>query len=257
MNFGFDRKVLDQMILELAIIFFVLLIGSFVQGVSGFGFGLIAMSFLPFFFTIKESTLLVVSLALVTCMSIVLQLYRHIQWKQLIVLLSAAFIGRIGAFFILHFYGEMDVLKNILGVFLIGVVIYLFRSNSPEKSATTNQTWLPILLGFSGGLIGGIFAVGGPFFVFYFMLIFSQNKYAYSANLQVTFLFTNLTTIVLHGISGDFTTEYLVYFLIGIVSVLIGSRLGILCFTYISQENMKKLAGVVVAVAAINLIIFG
>ncbi|UCZ52736.1 sulfite exporter TauE/SafE family protein [Bacillus shivajii] len=245
------------MFIELLIIFLILLAGSFVQGVSGFGFGLIAMSFLPFFFTIKESTLLVVSLALVTCMSIVAQLYRHIQWKQLIVLLSAALIGRIGAFFVLHFYGEMNIMKDILGVFLIGVVIYLFRSKGPKEGRVVNRTWLPISLGLLGGFVGGVFAVGGPFFVFYLMLIFSDNKYAYSANLQVTFLFTNSMTILLHGFNGDFTTDYVIYFIVGVATVLIGSRLGVLCFNYISQENMKKLAGIVVAIAAVNLILFG
>ncbi|PYZ92726.1 hypothetical protein CR194_13810 [Salipaludibacillus keqinensis] len=245
------------MFIEIAIIFLILLIGSFIQGVSGFGFGLIAMSFIPLLFTIKESTLLVVSLALVLSISIAIQLFRHIRWRSLIVLLGAAFVGRIGAFFILDIYGELDIMKVLLGVFLIGVVIYLFNSKTPSVNHQTNRTWLPVVMGFLGGFVGGIFAVGGPFFVFYLMLIFSDNKYAYSANLQITFVFTNFITVFLHGINGDFSGDFLIYFLIGVVSVLIGSRIGILCFAYISQQNIKKLAGVVVAVAAVNLILFG
>ncbi|WP_280769639.1 sulfite exporter TauE/SafE family protein [Salipaludibacillus daqingensis] len=245
------------MVTELLIIFVILLIGSFIQGVSGFGFGLFAMSFLPFLFTIKESTLLVVALALILSVSIALQLFRHIKWKSLIYLLGAAFVGRIGAFFILDNYGELDILKVFLGIFLIGVVIYLFTSKGPSDSdAFTNRTWLPVLLGFGGGFVGGIFAVGGPFFVFYLMLIFNNNKYAYSANLQVTFVFTNFITVFLHGINGDFSGVFFLYFLIGVISVLVGSRIGIYFFNHISQQNIKKLAGVVVAIAAINLILF-
>ncbi|MBU9723009.1 MULTISPECIES: sulfite exporter TauE/SafE family protein [Bacillaceae] len=245
------------MVIELLIIFLILLFGSFVQGVSGFGFGLVAMSFLPFFFTVKESTLLVVSLALVLSASIALQMFKHIQWKSLIVILTAALVGRLGGFFILHNYGEHDILKVILGIFLIGVVVYLFRSKPPNPDKKVNGTWLPIALGLGGGLIGGIFAVGGPFFVFYFMLLFPNDKYAYSANLQITFLLTAVMTVALHGVSGDFTVDFLGYFLVGLVSVLVGSRVGVLLFAKLSQAKIKKIAAIVVAVAAANLIIFG
>ncbi|MFA9559978.1 sulfite exporter TauE/SafE family protein [Evansella sp. AB-rgal1] len=245
------------MIIELVIIFFILLFGSFVQGVSGFGFGLIAMSMLPFFFTVKESTLLVISLALVLSTSIALQMFKHIQWRSLIVILGAAIVGRIGGFYILHHYGEMDILRVFLGVFLVLVVIYLFLSKPPKPDTIVNETWLPILLGFSGGLIGGIFAVGGPFFVFFFLLLYHDNKYTYSANLQVTFVVTAVITVVLHGTSGDFSMEFLSYFLVGLISVLLGSRIGVHFFKKLSQNNIKKIAGVIVAIAALNLIIFG
>ncbi|MBB5172345.1 sulfite exporter TauE/SafE family protein [Texcoconibacillus texcoconensis] len=242
---------------ELLFILAILLIGSFIQGASGFGFGLFAMSFLPFLFTVKESTLLVISLALITSISIIFKVIPHIQFRKLIILLSAAFVGRIGAFFILHNYGDWEILETILGVFLIAVVIYLFRSKRPTPAPWMERAWLPIVLGFFGGFIGGIFAVGGPFFVFYFLLFFSDDKYAYTANLQATFVFTNLITIITHGVNGDFSSEFLNYFLIGIFAVLIGSRLGMRWFKHLSQENIKKLAATVVAVAAINLILFG
>lgn len=249
-------KELLNVFLELFLIFFILFIGSFIQGVSGFGFGLIAMSFLPFMFTVKESTLLVVSLALITALSIVAQMYKHIQWNKLMILLIAALTGRLCGFFVLDMFGEMDFLKSILGVFLIGVVIYLFTSKTPKEAKVINKTWLPLVLGFIGGLIGGVFAVGGPFFVFYMMLVFSTDKYAYSANLQATFVLTSFVTIVFHGINGDFTGDFFLYFFVGAVSVIIGSRIGIYCFTFISQENIKKVAAIFVAIAAVNLILF-
>ncbi|BAB06658.1 sulfite exporter TauE/SafE family protein [Halalkalibacterium halodurans] len=242
--------------MELIFIFLILLVGSFVQGVSGFGFGIIAMSFLPFFFTIKESTLLVVALGVLTALFIVIQLFRHIRWKDLIVIMCAAIIGRYVASFVLTAYGEMDLLKSILGVFLLIVVGYLFWDKPQPEGRSVNQTWLPATLGFFGGLVGGVFAVGGPFFVFYFMLLFRDDKYAYSANLQVSFFITNFTTVVIHGVHGDFTQSYLIYLLVGLLSVFIGTRLGVYCFTYLSQKNIRRLAGIVVAIAALSLVFF-
>ncbi|MBU8906524.1 sulfite exporter TauE/SafE family protein [Desertibacillus haloalkaliphilus] len=241
--------------IEWLIVFLILFVGSFVQGVSGFGFGLLAMGFLPLLFTVKESTLLVVSLALVLSVSIALQLFKHIVWRSLVVILSAALVGRIGAFFILDQYGDQDILKVFLGIFLICVVIYLFRSKPPNPDRKVNNTWLPIILGLGGGLIGGIYAVGGPFFVFYYLLLFHDNKYAYSANLQISFLFTNFITATLHGVNGDFSLEFLGYFAIGLVSVIVGSRLGVHFFAKIPQQNIKKISAIVVAIAAINLVV--
>ncbi|MDA3128462.1 TSUP family transporter [Aliibacillus thermotolerans] len=102
------------MVLELLFIAFVLFIGSFLQGASGFGFGLFSMAFLPFMFTLKDSTLLVISLALVTAIMIFVKVRKHIEMRKLAYLLSAAIVGRIGAYFILHNFGEMDVLKKVL-----------------------------------------------------------------------------------------------------------------------------------------------
>ncbi|MFB4165262.1 sulfite exporter TauE/SafE family protein [Alteribacillus sp. JSM 102045] len=243
------------MVFEVLIVFAVLLLGSFLQGASGFGFGLFAMSFLPFLFTVKDSTLLVVSLALVTSLSIFIKVYKHIDLSKLLYLLSAAMIGRVCAFFILHHYGEMDILKKVLGFVLIGMVIYILTRKQSEGTVRKEKPLLPITLGYLGGLIGGVFVVGGPFFVFYFMVA-CKDKYAYTANLQATFVITSVVTVVMHGFSGDFRSEFLIYFIVGVVSVIAGSRLGMKWFDRLSQANIKKIASAVVAIAGLNLIIF-
>lgn len=250
-------KVLHDMLTQLAIVFLILTIGSFIQGVSGFGFGIFAMSFLPFLFSVKDSTLLVVSLSAVLAAMIAIQLRKHIKWRYLIVILSAAIIGRFIGYSILHNFGDLEILKVYLGAFLIVVVIYLLFSKPPKRGKKINNTWLPTISGLGSGITGGMFGVGGPFLVFYFIMIFHDNKYSYSANLQISFLISNIITITLHGISGDFSAKFFGYFAIGLVSVLIGSRIGIYFFTKLSQENIKRAAAVVVAIAATSLIIFG
>ncbi|CAM3883919.1 sulfite exporter TauE/SafE family protein [Alkalicoccus chagannorensis] len=243
------------MVIEISIVFFILLIGAFIQGVSGFGFGLFAMSFLPLLFTVKESTLLVMSLSLFVAASIFFQMRGHIQWRLLIVLFSAAFVGRIGAFFVLSNYGELDIMRDFLGIFLLLVVLYLFFGAGKAAGIRSRSPWIPIIFGFLGGFIGGIFAVGGPFFVFYLMLLFADDKYAYSANLQLTFLFTNGMTVLLHGASGDFDPDFLWFFLVGIGTVFLGTRLGVACFRHLSPKAIRITAGIVICLAAINLLL--
>ncbi|MDQ0300059.1 putative membrane protein YfcA [Salibacterium salarium] len=243
------------MIADILVIFVVVFIGSFIQGASGFGFGLFSMSFLPFLFTVKDSTLLVTSLALVTCMTIFIKVYKHIDMKKLAYLLSAAVIGRVAAFFVLHYFGEMDMLKKILGFVLIGMVIYILSQKRIGTRDTPEKKILPLSLGFIGGFIGGVFVVGGPFFVFYYLMV-SNDKYSYNANLQATFFLTGMITILMHGFSGDIHREFIIYFVIGVISVIAGSRLGMKWFEHLSQERIKKIASVIVALAGLNLIFF-
>ncbi len=159
--------MLNKVGLELLFVFVIVVIGGFIQGASGFGFGLVAMGFLPLFLTLKESTLIVIALLFVASLSIVRKMYQYIELKGLLLIILPAMAGRVFSFFILTAYGDMDVLKQVLGFFLIGMVIYLLLKKKASPSAEMKLV-TPLVLGFLGGFIGGIFAVGGPFFVFYF-----------------------------------------------------------------------------------------
>lgn len=240
---------------EFILIIMIILIGSFIQGVSGFGFGLFAMGFLPIFFTVKESSLFVMSLALVVSACIIIRNYKHIIIKSLLIMAAASLSGRVISFFILNAYGEMDVMKKILGVFLIAMVVYLLLNNKEPSPELLKKPTIPIIFGFLGGLVGGIFAVGGPFFVFYFLLVF-KDKYKYSTNLQAIFFMNNGFSLVLHGFNGDFDASFFVYFLVGVVTVIIGTTLGLKMFDKLPREMIRNFAMGVVLLAGLNLLIF-
>ncbi|MCM3761713.1 sulfite exporter TauE/SafE family protein [Alkalihalobacillus oceani] len=249
------KEGLTVMPIEFLFIFLIFLIGSFIQGVSGFGFGLFAMGFLPLMFTLKDSTLLVLSLTLFISLTIVFRIYRYIELKGFLVILCAALTGRVVSFFFLTSYGEMDILKKVLGFFLIGMVIYLLTKKKGEPSKLLLKPIFPITFGFVGGLIGGIFAVGGPFFVFYFLMIYKE-KHRYNANLQTTFAVTSLFTMFLHGLNGDFDSTFLLYFAVGLVSVFVGANVGLRLFEKLPQEKIKLFAMCIVFLAAVNLLVF-
>ncbi|GAA0364069.1 putative membrane protein YfcA [Bacillus horti] len=240
---------------ELIFVIGIFIIGSFVQGASGFGFGLVAMGMLPIMFSLKDSTLLVMSLTLILSLNILSKIYKYIEWRSLFIILSGAFVGRLMAFFFLTTYGEMDFLKKWLGVFLVLLVLYLFFKKDRQVSEVWMKPIVPVLLGSLGGFIGGVFAVGGPFFVFYFLLLY-QDKRKYNANLQATFFLTSLFTLILHGSHGDINTSFYLYFIVGIGSVFLGSTLGLKWFDRLPQALIKKLAMSLVLLAALNLILF-
>lgn len=240
---------------ELILVLAILFIGSFIQGASGFGFGLFSMGLLPTLLSLKNSTLLVLALTVILSLNIAIKFAKYIQVKELIYIVSSALAGRVLSFFFLNFFGDMDIMKKLLGFVLIGMVIYLYLNGKQTYTPALEKPIFPILIGFIGGVIGGVFAVGGPFFVFYFLLRYAE-KTSYNANLQASFVIMNCFTIVLHGINGDFNNNLFLYLLLGTVAVLFGVNLGLKYFERLPRELIKKLASFIVLIAGLNLIIF-
>lgn len=241
---------------ELLIIILVLLIGSFIQGVSGFGLGLISMSFLPLLLPLKDSTLLVLVSTAVISLKIVYKYRTSIRWKAIIYILIFALVGRMCSFFVLNEFGELVIMKKLLGVLLIGFVFFLFKKDSinPDSHIIKKKPFTAFI-GFLGGLIGGIFAVGGPVFVIYLLLRFSE-KIEYNVNLQTVFLLTNIFTILLHLSNGDFHHDLGTYVIIAIVPVLLGVQFGLHWFEKLPNHHIKRLASYIVLLAGLNLIFF-
>lgn len=133
---------------EIFIIMIIILIGSFIQGVSCFGFGLFAMGFLPFFFSVKDSALFVMSLAVVVSLNIIVRNYKKIVFKSIFFLLFASLAGRVLSFYILNAFGEMDFMKKILGMFLILVVVYLLFNRKEPSKAALERPFIPIVFNY-------------------------------------------------------------------------------------------------------------
>ncbi|OQP05682.1 hypothetical protein B1690_12560 [Geobacillus sp. 46C-IIa] len=240
---------------ELIFVFAILFVGSLIQGASGFGFGLFSMGLLPILLTFKDSTLLVLALTILISLHVAVKFRKSIRGKDLLLILSFALAGRVLSFFILNFYGETEVMRKLLSLVLIGMVIYLYMSEKNAYAPSFEKPVFPMLIGLIGGMIGGIFAVGGPFFVFYFLMRYKE-KESYNANLQASFVIMNSFTIVLHGIHGDFTDSFVLYFLLGAIAVLAGVRAGLKWFERLPHTRIKNVASFIVFAAGMNLLIF-
>lgn len=241
---------------ELLGILLILFIGSFIQASSSIGFGLFAMGFLPMLISLQDSTLLIVSLAVVISLKIFIKYFKHVHVKSLLFVLVPALAGRVLSFFILSYFGNMDDMKKWLGFVLVGMVIYLLASKqNPVAGSDLNMRNAGIFVGFIGGFIGGVFAIGGPFFVFYFLL-YHRDKFVYNANLQASFLCTDLFTVLLHVLNGDFHGELSTYFLLGSIIVFLGTILGLRWYEHIPHAMTRKIASFIIFIAGLNLIIF-
>lgn len=232
----------------------VMFMGSLLQGSSGFGFGILSMSLITLLFSVKDSMLMLTAVAAVLTFRIFLRYRRFIDWKTVGWLLIFTFTGRLVAFEFVNRYGEAAFLKQWLGFFLIGMVLYLllkdrfswyFRGDKPLLVGAT--------AGMLSGFVSGVFAVGGPFLVLYFMMR-SEPKKAYQANLQAIFFTSNVFTLSLHGANGDLNHLF-GYIAVGILTVLVGVKQGLKWYERVSQKTVQRIASLVVLIAAVQLIV--
>jgi uncharacterized membrane protein YfcA len=241
---------------EVLFVLFVLFIGSFIQGSSGFGFGLFSMGLMSIFLTVKDSTLIILALTLVISSGILVKLWRYILWRDILPILTSAVIGRIIAFIFMIYFGEADIMKKWLGLVLIGMVIYLYiKDKSSKEINLSGKHIIPIMVGLIGGFIGGAFAIGGPFYVVYFLMRYEDKRH-YNANLQSTFILLNGFTILTHAFHGDLSQTFIFYMIAGSLVVWFGVNQGLRWFDRMPREMIQKVAYLIVLLAGINLFIF-
>nr|WP_051667235.1 sulfite exporter TauE/SafE family protein [Alkalicoccobacillus plakortidis] len=244
----------------LLIIFFAVFIGAFIQGATGLGLGLVITAILPFFLTVKETTLLVISLLIISGLTVTCKYYKHLVWKEILGFLVVVLVGRFVAFFILSAYGDMDFLKIWLGVVLLLIVIYQLLSakkmDTIVELSPRRKNVSQIGLGFTAGLIGGVFGLGGPFIVLYFLLFYPQKKFSYIVSVQAVTTVASLFSISIHAVNGDFYPSFFTYFLIGLVAVILGTNLGLRLFEKVNATIVKRITIVLITVSAITIILF-
>ncbi|MGI6167503.1 MAG: sulfite exporter TauE/SafE family protein [Eubacteriales bacterium] len=235
--------------------FFVVLVsffGSLIQRVTGFGFGIFAMMFLPHLLgSYKEANALTGMLSLLSCLVVCAQLFRLVDWKNLI-LPSAASI--IFSWLAVRFVSgqEDELLKALLGVFLIFLSVYfMFFSHRVH----IKPSWYAGLVsGGLSGILGGLFATGGPPVVLYFMES-EKDVNRYFATIQAYFAITNLFSTTVKAASGFVTGSVLVFWLFGSAGMLAGIWAGKLVYGRLSADLIKKLVYAMMAASgAVNIV---
>ena len=236
--------------------FYILLLavaGSFIQRVSGFGFGIFVMMFLPFILpTFGESITLSGLLAGTTSLIIALRNRKYIRWKIMGVIFVANIIT---AYLSIEYMSGLgnDTMKKGLGVALILIALYFLflqgKHQLPTKSKVTQA-----VIGSISGITGGIFAMPGPPIVLYCINAFQEKK-EYIATLQTLFCCSNIFYTLFRARVGFFSDYTFYYWGIGLTGLVIGTWLGARCFTYISAPVLKKIVYILMVVSGVVAIV--
>ncbi len=222
--------------------------GAFVQRVSGFGFGIFAMTLLPYALpTYGEATTLSSMLASVTSSIIVVRLYKLIVWKKLIPILLTFLV--VSYFSIIFVASASDgFLKKILGAILILVSIYFFFFSSKVKLKST--LFVQIVMGVISGIMGGLFSMQGPPAVLYFLAC-TEKKEEYLVLAQTYFVMGNIMMTLFRVQNGFVTYSVIEAWCYGLIAVLLGTWIGSLVFHQISASLLHRIIYVYMAISGV------
>lgn len=212
---------------------------SFIQRVSGFGFGIFVMMFFPFFIpTFGEAITLSGLLAGTTSLIIAVRNRKYIRWNRIGIL----FLANVAvSYFAISFMAGLanGTLKKGLGILLILIALYFLSRRNRQVLPTRSKT-VQALLGAISGITGGMFAMPGPPIVLYCINAF-QDKREYIATLQALFCCSNIFYTYFRAQVGFFTGHTLIYAAIGLLGLFIGTWIGAKCFERISGPMLKKM----------------
>lgn len=232
------------------ILFFFLfcLLAAIVQRVSGFGFGIVIMTVLPYIMpTYGEATTLSGLMAMMTSIMVVARLWRQVNWSHLLPIL---FTFLIVSFFAVLFVSAVDdkLLKHILGVILILVSIYFLYFS--ERIHIRPTLPMQIGMGTISGMMGGFCGMQGPPAVLYFLQS-EPTKEKYLAIAQTYFLLGNLCMTFYRAGNGFLTATVGRYWCLGILAVIAGSWIGGKIFERLSQKRLRYVVYIYMAISGV------
>lgn len=222
-----------------------LLLAGFVQGVSGFGAGIVFMSIVPYFLSVTASAAISNFVCLMLEIMMVIRYRKYINKK--IILMPAVFFivgGTIGI--VLASNMDTRLMKLILGGFLILLSIYMLVFRSKMKLKDNLLTMF--VCGFVSGLCDGMFSIGGPLMVLYFLAT-TRTKEEYLGTIQTFFMICAIYNLALRTYRGLFTVDLLGYALVGTAEIFAGLSVGNRVVDKIDDQMMQKIVCVMIGIS--------
>ena len=234
-------------------VFLLTIVASFIQRVSGFGFGIFVMMFFPFFLpSYGESVMLSGLLAGSTALMIAVKNWKYIRWRLMGLV---TFFNVLFSFVATEYMRGMsnDSLKQCLGVVLILIALY-FLFGEGRMGRMFKSKPAQVTIGSISGVMGGMFAMPGPPLVLYCISTL-EDKREYVTTLQAFSVVFNVFYTIFRIKVGFYSDDLSLWWVAGVGGAIIGSSLGSRCFELISNRMLKLIVYAMMIISGVVAII--
>lgn len=237
----------------LALVALISLAGSFVQASTGFGYAVTVMALWPLFLPYKTALVVELAAAMFLCVAIAVRYWRFVNWRQLLAPGGAALVTNWLGLQIMD--GAPDtVLRRLLGAALMALAVYFLFFSERLKIRPTLAAGL--IAGGVAGLTGGLFSIGGPPIVVYYLAAF-PDKREYTATTQMFFILTSLWLLGQHLWMGNVTPQVLACTGTALVGLAAGTAAGLAVFRALPLARIKKLVYLFMLAMGVYILIAG
>lgn len=261
------------------------LFASLAIGLTGYGFGLVAMGFLPYVFPVAEANAIVVPLGLLITIVALIPIRRQVSLGVAWPLYVGAAIGiPLGVVYLVRL--DERILRISLGAIILvallaSVYVAVREARSGRRSHGGGTTSRPasspvgrassaarpmvrprgaaarliaVLVGVVSGSFGGAFSVSGPPVVVYFNELY-RDKRAIKANLLAYFTFVIAVRVPVLVASGVITGGTLLTAAMMLPSVALGLWVGTLLHNRLPTRVVRYVIQGLLAVSAMLLMV--
>jgi hypothetical protein len=244
-------------IIEIIKIGSVMILGSIIQGSSGFGFGLFAVPLLLFLgFDLPPAVMIVVIGSAIQKIYAIIALWRAVDWKEIspymIVGLAALPAGVLSMYTISVM--SQDIVKQIIG--FCALLLLLLQWQGIIKTKERIHRFWGYAAGFFSGFFNGLANIGGPPLVLWILAHRWSNEKMRAIPLAFSLVFAPLQVVVMFFVFGART---LISPMLKAVAtapfIFLGTWLGLKIGGEISPAHLRLYMGLLLLLIALNLII--
>jgi uncharacterized protein len=201
----------------------VIFVATLIRSTFGFGEALIAVPLLALRLPVTIAAPLAVLVSTVTAGVVVVQDWRHVQFRSALGLVLSALPGiPLGVFLLAS--GNERVIKSILGLLIIGFSIYSLTASRARHLTEDHKGWM-LGCGFLSGVLGGSYGMNGPPLAIYGALRRWSPQH-FRATLQGYFLPASLAGLIGYAALGLWSWPLTRYFLFSLPVVAAAIVLG-------------------------------
>lgn len=232
------------------VVFGIILVATFVQGMAGFGLGITAMPLLIAAVGLATAAPLMAVVGVLISLIMLIAYRESFSIRTVTKLLVGAVPGiPIGVFIIAR--SNEVLVTSVLGIVVASYALYMLVAPSAPK--LHNQAW-SYLVGLTAGTLSGAYSIGAPPVIVYGQLR-RWPPDEFKSNLQGFYQVAGLMVVATHALGGNLTTTVWRYLIVSFPAVVIGGGLGIYLSSFINPEVFRKAVLILLMIMGIRLML--
>ncbi|WP_276651605.1 sulfite exporter TauE/SafE family protein [Corynebacterium vitaeruminis] len=237
------------------IVFFVVLLGSLVQRVSGMGLGLVGGPILSIFLGPIQGILVINVLAVVNAILTTYSVRKGVDWRKFATIASPMIIGALpGALLIKVISGSL--LQVIVGgLLLIALAVVAFSQNRIPKVHGTGPA---VTAGVIGGFMNTLAGIAGPAITVYAQASRWEQR-SYASTLQPIFIVSGSVSILVKTLTGAGSISHLspLVWVFGIAAMFVGIFVGARISDRVPRDKARTMALILASLGGVSALVRG
>jgi uncharacterized membrane protein YfcA len=230
----------------------VIAAACFVQGLAGFGIGLVSLAFLPFLMSPQHAIVLITLYAAVFIVIIFIPLRRDFTLHGMLELVAGTIVATpIGIWLLAGL--PSDVLKRLIGLVLLLIVALEWLGLYPER--LQGRGW-GFGAGVAAGILGGAIGTPGPPVILY-AAAQDWSPRTVKANIQAFLMINQAVILIGYWWAGLLDREIWRLTWLFAAPAVIGLVAGMLLFNRLDRERFRRVVFAVLLVSSLVLLIRG